>query len=130
MAKRKLNILIGCERSGALRKRFRKAGFNAISVDLETQRDKGEGHIVGDVFEVLMNPKKYCGAVKWDLFICHPPCTALAVSGNAHYAKGKELYGKRLAAMKWTERLWETANKYACNVKFENPVGVLIHTSM
>lgn len=116
-------ILIGCECSGALRSRFRAAGHECYSVDLKEAEDDGEGHIVGRIEDVLASEE-------WDLFICHPPCTALSVSGNHVYAEGGARHHERLAAMWWTEELWGLGLKHAKRVAFENPVGVLGHTSM
>lgn len=116
-----MSILIGCECSGALRSRFQEAGFQAYSVDHKEAEDHGVGHIVGDVEDVLASRS-------WELFICHPPCTALSVSGNHVYAKGKEKEYLREEAMWWTEGLWFLAKEYAKRVAFENPVGVLGHT--
>jgi len=61
----------------------------------------------------------------WDLIILHPPCTALAVSGNAHYGIGKPKYCERIAAIEWTERLYSLAIGHCEFVALENPVGVL-----
>ena len=55
----------------------------------------------------------------------HPPCTALAVSGNATYAKGKVKYAERLAAIEWTTDLFNKAKEVADHVCMENPVGIL-----
>ena len=35
-----MNVLIGCERSGQLRRRFRQAGHDAWSCDIEDAQDK------------------------------------------------------------------------------------------
>ena len=62
---------------------------------------------------------------RWDLIIIHPPCTALCVSGNAHYAKGKPRHAERIAAQRWTMRLWQYALGRGLRVAMENPVGVI-----
>lgn len=118
-----MNILVGCECSGALRQRFRDQGHNAWSCDLKPSEDDSPFHLIMEVSMAVI-----CGA--WNLIIVHPPCTALAVSGNAHYAKGKPKWRQREAAMKWTEDLWFTCKANAEMVVFENPVGVLKHTKM
>lgn len=118
-----MKVLIGCECSGALRRRFREAGHDAWSVDMKPAEDETEYHIQGDVIKVLTSDK-------WDLFICHPPCTALSVSGNHVYAYGKERYAERWEAMVFTGMLWLQAHKHAKRVAFENPVGVLGNTIM
>jgi len=55
----------------------------------------------------------------------HPPCTALAVSGNAHYGLGMKRHGERLKAIDWTVALYDHAKENAPQVALENPVGVL-----
>lgn len=120
------NILIGCECSGALRRRFRAAGHSAVSCDLKPAED-GEKryHVQFDVFHVLMHPEQWCDDDMWDLFICHPDCTALTVAGNHVYAACKPKHDERLRAIQWTSELWQTALRFARRVCFENPQGVL-----
>lgn len=59
------------------------------------------------------------------MIILHPPCTALAVSGNRWYGQGMRAHDKRLEAIDWTLRLWEKAKAKCSFVALENPVGVL-----
>lgn len=114
-----MNVLIACEYSGIVRDAFLKRGHNAISCDL-LPTDKVGPHYQGDVYDALANI-----GLKWDLIIAHPPCTALAVSGNAWYGEGQPKYQSRLDSVEWTKRLWERCKKEAKYVCFENPVGVL-----
>lgn len=118
-----MNILIGCECSGALRNRFRERGHRAWSVDLKESEDGSIHHIVGDVVRIIL-------AHDWDMIIAHPPCTALSVSGNHVYAEGKPKHEERVRAMNFTEYLWLLSTHKAKYVAFENPVGVLHHTRM
>tara|TARA_R110000850_G_scaffold59679_1_gene137655 strand:+ start:778 stop:1443 length:666 start_codon:yes stop_codon:yes gene_type:complete len=111
-----MKVLIGCEYSGTVRDAFIKLGHDAVSCDL-LPTDKAGPHIVGDVFELLQE--------RWDLIIMHPPCTALAVSGNAWYGEGKPKYNERLQSAQWTSKLWEACKLVSDKVCFENPVGVL-----
>ena len=111
-----MKVLIGCEYSGIVRDAFIKKGHDAISCDL-LPTDKPGAHFQGDVFELLNE--------RWDLIIMHPPCTALAVSGNAHYGSGMAKYNQRLESVEWTRKLWEACKKVCDKVCFENPVGVL-----
>lgn len=69
-----MKILIGCERSGIVREAFRKLGHDAVSCDIEPADDCSPAHIQGDVLDVIHEDK-------WDMMICHPPCTYLSVSG-------------------------------------------------
>ena len=72
---RKLNVLIACEFSGAIRREFRKLGHNAISCDLVEATDNSPYHHCGDVRNIIP-------AYQWDLLIAHPPCTYLTLAGN------------------------------------------------
>jgi hypothetical protein len=65
------------------------------------------------------------GQRHWDLIIMHPPCTALCVSGNAHYGTGKPKHRQRLEAIDYTLEMFELAKSVARYVCMENPVGVL-----
>ena len=77
---RKLNVLIACEFSGAIRNEFRKLGHECISADLVEANDNSPYHHVGDVRDILhYHP---LNGQPWDLMIAHPPCTYLTVSGN------------------------------------------------
>ena len=113
-----LRVLIGCEYSGAVREEFRKLGHDAWSCDL-LQSDDGSGfHEVCDVFKMIESRE-------WDIIILHPPCTALAVSGNAHYGRGMAKEHLRGESIKWTMDLWGLATRCCNHVALENPVGVL-----
>jgi len=116
-----MNILVAYESSGTVREAFRKAGHNAWSCDLQPADDGSTYHFQGDVEEWISDP-----AVKrWDLIIMHPPCTALCVSGNAHYGTGKAKHQQRIDAIEYTLRMFELAKANADAVCMENPVGVL-----
>lgn len=78
-----MKILIACERSGAIRSRYRKRGHDAWSCDTEPAEDGSPFHIQRDVLEVLDEG--------WDLMIAHPPCTHLAVSGSRWFKKKRLL---------------------------------------
>lgn len=110
-----MKILIGCEESGVVRDAFLNRGHDAYSCDL-LHRDH-ERHITGDIMDILDGG--------WDLIILHPPCTALAVSGNAHYGRGKAKYNERIESIAWTNLLFNRAKSFCNHVALENPVGVL-----
>jgi site-specific DNA-cytosine methylase len=77
-----LRVLVACEYSGTVRDAFAALGHNAMSCDLLPSEKPGK-HYQGDVREVL--------DAGWDVMICHPPCTHLAVSGARWFkAKVKE----------------------------------------
>lgn len=111
------NVLVACEYSGKVRKAFRDAGFNAWSNDLLPSDDNSPYHLQADCRDVIRSG--------WDLIIMHPPCTALAVSGNRWYGKGMPKHHDRLFSIEWTVRLWELAKNNSPMVAMENPVGVL-----
>ena len=113
-----MNVLLGCEYSGKVREAFRKLGHDVTSCDLLPSDDNSPNHIQGDVIDVIKSRR-------WDLIIIHPPCTALAVSGNRWYGRGMPKHQERIDSIEWTMALWEEAKKYAPMVAMENPVGVL-----
>ena len=118
-------VAIICETSGTLRELFREAGHETISCDVLPADDLSPNdrhHWQGDAVEFLEGFEDG----HFSLIIAHPPCQYLAVSGNAHHANTEN----RANAMKWTEDLWHLAKRKAKRVAFENPVGVLGHTSM
>lgn len=124
-----MNILVAYESSGTVREAFRKAGHNAWSCDLQPADDGSTYHFQGDVEEWLEGLHSCLTASpalkRWDLIIMHPPCTALCVSGNAHYGTGKPKHQQRIDAIEYTLRMFELAKANADAVCMENPVGVL-----
>lgn len=113
-----MNVLIACESSGVVREAFRALGHNAWSNDLLPADDSSPWHILGDCIDAIISRS-------WDLIIMHPPCTALAVSGNRWYGQGMPRNEERIAAIRWTVDLFELAKRHAPRVAMENPVGVL-----
>lgn len=117
-----MKVLVGCEESQEVTKAFRAKGHEAYSCDiLDCSGGHPEWHFKGDVFEAITKGHS------WDIIILHPPCTALAVSGNAWYGQGMAKNDKRIEAIEWTLRLWNTATDYGAKVCLENPIGVLTH---
>ena len=105
-------VLIGCEESGVVTKAFRDRGHEAYSCDLQPTRGNPDWHIQGDIMDNLEG---------WDLIILHPPCTAMAVSGNRYYAGTQ----KRRDAEQWTKLLYDKARFYCKHVALENPVSTI-----
>lgn len=111
-------VLVACEYSGIVREAFRALGYDAWSCDLLPTNDGSPHHYQGDCMPVIREG--------WDIIIMHPPCTALAVSGNRWYGKGMPKHARRIEDINWTMNLWRFAKHHSrIGVCMENPVGVL-----
>lgn len=86
----RLRVLVGCERSGVVRRAFEALGHDAWSCDTEPADDGSNRHIRGDVRDHLNDG--------WDLLaVMHPPCTVLCNSGVKHlYIGGRKENGPDL----------------------------------
>lgn len=116
-----MRVLVAFESSGTVRQAFRGRGHNAWSCDLLPADDGSAYHLQMDAAEAITMH----GKESWDLVIMHPPCTALCVSGNAHYGMNKPKHRERVEAIAYTVSLFEKAKECAVKVCMENPVGVL-----
>ena len=105
-----MRVLVACEYSGVVRDAFIRRGHEAISCDLLPTDAPAHPHYEGDVFDLDWSD--------FDLVIAHPPCTALAVSGNRHYAGTQA----REDAAEFVRRMWQQPVE---RLAIENPVGVL-----
>jgi hypothetical protein len=109
-----MKILLACEESQAVCKAFRKLGHEAFSCDiLPASGGHPEWHIQGDVLPILEQ--------EWDMIIAFPPCTHLAVSGAAHFAK-KRADGRQQGGIDFFMKF---ANLKCEKVAIENPVGIM-----
>ena len=115
-----MKVLVACEYSGRVREAFRALGHDAYSCDLLPADDKSWWHHEGCCMPVIADPD-----IDWDLIIMHPPCTALAVSGNAWYGTNMPKNAERHRSIDWTMALFDHAKNHAFMVAMENPVGVL-----
>lgn len=117
---RKLNVLVACEFSGAIRNEFRKLGHNAISCDIVEAADHSPYHHQGDVREILSTHQ-------WDLLIAHPPCTYLTVSGNRWFKpEYAERYPNRPQQRKDAiDFFMELYNAPIPHIAVENPIGIM-----
>lgn len=77
-----MRVLIACERSGKVRREFRKLGHEAYSCDIEPADDGSEHHIQQDAIMIAYSHP-------WDLMIAHPECTYLANSGAKNLYLGE-----------------------------------------
>jgi hypothetical protein len=107
-----MKVLIACEYSGRVRDAFIGGGHDAMSCDL-LGTDAPGPHYQGDVRDVLDYP--------WDLMIAHPPCTDLAVSGAAWFAK-KRILGAQQASASFFMML---AKADIPRIAIENPVCIM-----
>lgn len=108
-----MKILIACEYSGRVRDAFRAIGHDAISCDFLDTEQPGPHHI-GDCIELA-----YSG--KFDMMVCHPPCTDIAVSGARHFAE-KRADGRQDRALEFVRAL---LNAPIPMIALENPVSII-----
>lgn len=120
---RKLNILVGFERSGVSCGAFRGLGHNAWSCDRLAAADEhpcAEYHLHGDI-------RHFIGWQKWDLALFHPDCTYLTVSGLHWNSRGRMVDGRPRAELT-AEALDMVQWLMDCDIPhwmIENPVGCI-----
>lgn len=107
-----MRVLVACEYSGRVRDAFLARGHDAMSCDLLPTESPGP-HYQGDVFDII----RY----GWDIMICHPPCTHLAVSGARHFA-AKKASGVQDEALDFVRRLLDAP---IVHIALENPVSII-----
>jgi len=107
-----MKVLIACEYSGRVRNAFIAQGHDAISCDLLPTERVGP-HYQGNVFDIINNG--------FDLMVAHPPCTDLAVSGAAWFAK-KRADGSQDKSIEFFMAL---ANANIPKICIENPIGIM-----
>ena len=103
-------VLVACEYSGTVRDAFAALGHDAMSCDILPSERPGN-HYRGDVREVL--------DAGWDLMICHPPCTHLAVSGARWF---KDKVREQAEALDFVRLLLAAPIP---RIALENPVSVI-----
>jgi hypothetical protein len=110
-----MKILVACEESQVVTTAFRERGHEAYSCDiLSCSGGHPEWHIEGDVINELKKD--------WDMVLAFPPCTHLAVSGAAHFAK-KRADGRQQEGI---EFFMQFANlDHVPKVAIENPIGIM-----
>lgn len=105
-----MKVLIACEYSGRVRDAFIGGGHEAMSCDL-LPTDAPGPHYQGNVLDILNNG--------WDLMICHPPCTHLAVSGSRWF---KDKVKEQAEALDFVRLL---LNAPIEKIALENPISVI-----
>lgn len=109
----KLRVLVACEFSGTVRRAFRALGHDAWSCDLLPAEDGSEHHLQCDAVDAAhFRPS-------WDLMVCHPPCTHLAVSG-ARWFKDKRR--EQADALHFVRQLLDAPMPY---IALENPISII-----
>lgn len=109
----KMRVLVACEYSGRVRDAFASLGHDAWSCDLLETESPGN-HVVGDCLELAYGQH-------WDLMVCHPPCTDLAVSGARHFP-AKRADGRQQRALEFVSKLLDAPIE---RIALENPVSVI-----
>lgn len=113
-----MRVLIACEFSGVVREAFRRRGHDAWSCDLLPAEDGSEYHFEADAVVMAGIPGvKYTDP--WDLMICHPPCTHLAVSG-ARWFKDKLI--EQREALEFVRMLLDAPIP---RIALENPISII-----
>jgi site-specific DNA-cytosine methylase len=107
-----MKVLVACEYSGAVRDAFLARGHDAMSCDL-LPTDVPGPHYQGDVFDLDLSA--------FDLMVCHPPCTDLAVSGARWFAE-KRADGRQQRALEFVQRLLDAP---VPRIALENPVSII-----
>lgn len=75
-----LNVLVGCEKSGKIRRAVQALGHTCFSCDIEAAVDgETEWHLRNDVVQMLHEPPN---GRPWDFAIVHVPCTRLTRAGR------------------------------------------------
>jgi hypothetical protein len=108
-----MKVLVVCEFSGTVRDAFIREGHDAYSCDLLPSDSNLGPHIQDDAMNAILNYGP------WDLLICHPPCTHLAVSG-ARYFKNK--LPQQALALDFVRNL---LNAPVDKIALENPVSII-----
>ena len=135
-AMKPLKILIACECSQQICKRFRALGDECYSCDIcDNYGGFDEWHIKGDVRHVLYGDCAFMtqdGKAhyidKWDLVIAHPPCTYLCRAQNGMYNEkrfGTEKVKKRIELRERAVEFFMIFTKLDCPCVIENPVGYM-----
>ena len=125
-----MKLLVCCEESQTVCKAFREFGWEAYSCDIELNSGgHPEWHIQQDVLPLIdgdcsfktVDGTEHHIEGQWDLLICHPPCTDLAVSG-AKWFKEKQADGRQQRSIDFFMKF---VNANCKHIAIENPVGIM-----
>lgn len=125
-----MRVLVACEESQAVTIELRRLGHEAYSCDIiDCSGGHPEWHIKWDALALINGNCNFMtcdGALhsidgKWDLLLAFPPCTDLAVSGAAHFAK-KRADGRQQKSIAF---FMAFANADCEKIAIENPIGIM-----
>lgn len=108
-----MKVAVICEFSGIVRDAFTRMGHDATSFDLLPSETEGK-HVIGDVRQFESDYWK-----QFDLAICHPPCTHLAVSGARWFKYKQKEQEEALAFVRWLMEL------PIHRIAIENPISII-----
>jgi len=108
-----MKIAVICEFSGTVRDAFTSLSHDATSFDLLPSETPGK-HVQGDVMTLPLDYWK-----QFDLAICHPPCTHLAVSGARWF---KEKVKEQAEALEFVQWLMDLPVQF---IAIENPISII-----
>ena len=112
-----MRVAVICEFSGTVRDAFTKLGHTGTSFDILPSETEGE-HIQEDIMKLPIDYWK-----QFDLAICHPPCTHLAVSGARHFkAKLEKDPNIQSDALAFVQYLM---NLPIAKIVIENPISII-----
>lgn len=109
-----MHVAVICEYSGVVRDAFIRQGHDAISFDLLPSESDFGDHVTGDIMDLSLSFWE-----RFDLAICHPPCTHLAVSGAAWFYRKQQ---EQADALDFVRYLMQLPIK---RIAIENPVSVI-----
>lgn len=125
-----MKVLVACEESQRVCSAFRLIGHEAYSCDImPCSGGHPEWHIMQNVIPLLngccqfitMDGTRHNIDGKWDLIIAHPPCTDLAVSGAAHFARKRADGTQQKSIAFFMEFVKADCEKIA----IENPISIM-----
>ena len=125
-----MTVLVACEESQEVCKRFRNKGHEAYSCDiLDCSGGHDEWHIKDNVLPLLngncifrtVDGVEHHITGRWDMIIAFPPCTHLAVSG-ARYFEKKRIDGRQRDGIEFFCNFL----KADCDrIVIENPINII-----
>lgn len=125
-----MRVLVACEESQVVTTAIRELGHEAYSCDLfDCSGGHPEWHIKGDCLPLLngrcefetMDGNHHKIDNRWDMLIAFPPCTNLASSGAAWFAR-KRADGTQ---QKSIDFFMEFVNADCDKIAIENPIGIM-----